>query len=1698
MAIKNSSLRIFFLSKGALMIRIFLLLPLFYLFSHESITAVTENDPATLVDGVSVITGDFYAAEEDYIIAGAEPISICRSYLSAVGGINQYPHLTATFILVMDKLLIDEPNGTQVVYAADSSNEGRGDIGKEFYHKKKSLLRYHSVDFAKTAPGLTNTSTGNLSAKTQLKNQTIIFDPNYDNKGKSFTLHAADGTVRRYTHYLNQEKPENGPCGKFYIAYYYKLISETLPNGRVLHYEWDSKNCLVGMRTSNPHDTKTFVKVPFPEVDLRRVSSYSLQGSDGRSVSYTYRSAGKNRIELAQVVSPEQANQCFSYSSDLLSHILLPRGRTLEIQYEGGKVSQLLSPIGPNGSMVPCYRFFYKTQMSECFDALENKTEYFWNGDYRLTLIRRFDHKAGFKNSETFVWEDTNLKAKVFYDEHNTPLFAKTFSYDPQGNVLQEILWGDLSGRGLPLHIGSNGLPIDDGVEKSITQNTYEDRNLLKKCVEPSGLITEITYRPDAQLPVTKTLSDASGVLSQTTYTYDNDLTLTKEEILSGTSVHRTRKIIPRQEEPYIALPEWIIEEYQGKLLLKTKFHYTTGALVSQKDVYDADGVCRYSLQYKYDPKGRMREETNALGQRAFYEYDDVGNKIYTKDFSGRLETFFTYDLANRLIEKKERGFDGIEQVCRYSYDFKHNLITETDPYGNTTQHDYDFEGRRIKTIYPPQRVLYGECLQPITETTYNALGAIRAQTDALGNKTETESNILGKPTQITYSDGAVEQNFYTLDGKLSLHIDPLGAKTHYRYNALGYLIEKRTEDAVETYVYDGSVLIRKTDAAGHVTTYTYDKAGRKTSETIGKETIRYTYDALGNVRSKIEGDCITFYQYDLMGRVREEKQADALGDVFQITEYDYDAAGNQAIVIQGLKSKECLEYDSLNRLKKKTDPLEAVTTIEYTTVVNDLRQNVLQKTTTDPLGLRTIETFDARGRVFLLEKKNNRMLFTEDLYYNANGQKTAQELGIYNPDGTFRSILNQWEYDTRQRLKTLIEGNGAKVTRYEYDLNGRKKLEVKPDGTRLFFDYNPLGHLIRLHSSDRTVDHKVVPDPLGRLTSFDGIARTLDPHGRILTETWGDSLCIENRYDKQGRREYFSLPHFDIQVDYDFAPLHLSRVRFKNWAHEYSKYDLAGNVLTEILIDGATLNRTYDEAYRPRSIQTNRLTQYIPRYDLVGNILAMEIDGCNNTYTYDELYQLTSEQGQFHHSYGFDSLYNRLSKDHESYFLNALNQIRSHCLYDLNGNPIQVGGLRLTYDALGRLIHVENAETAVDYTYDYLNRCLTRTEAGKTLHFLYDGQNEIGSYDEKLRDFRVFGNIETAEMGAAVMVLLDGRMYVPIHDLQGNLATLGMEAKYRYGAFGEESIDGTLLSPWRFSSKRIDPTTGFANYGRRYYMPTLGRWLTPDPLGFTAGSNFYAFVQNAPLTHLDEYGLFTVPISYKPWQEPPEALQRFGIAAAHEIGKQTLDAGRFIASTPYHIERGFNYVSGRDAYTFSAWNDKQSRFFNKAEDWMYRALPTDRNHPDYLMYRRGIGSGIELGTCFVGGYGLAKGGLKAATIGAQAWRLKKGTFVAGEKLTKSISPVSREIEGIINIKGFTQHGVDRAVFRGVSPQAILDTLKNPLKINEIKVDHLGRPSQRLIGKSAEIVLNPQTQKILSVNPTSKRKFAKLTKEIEK
>ncbi|MGA4643315.1 RHS repeat-associated core domain-containing protein [Limisphaera sp. 4302-co] len=83
--------------------------------------------------------------------------------------------------------------------------------------------------------------------------------------------------------------------------------------------------------------------------------------------------------------------------------------------------------------------------------------------------------------------------------------------------------------------------------------------------------------------------------------------------------------------------------------------------------------------------------------------------------------------------------------------------------------------------------------------------------------------------------------------------------------------------------------------------------------------------------------------------------------------------------------------------------------------------------------------------------------------------------------------------------------------------------------------------------------------------------------------------------------------------------------------------------------------------------------------------------------------------------------------------------------------------------------------------------------------------------------------------------------------------------ARYEYGPFGEAlrlSGPAAKANPFRFSTKRTEDFSGLVVYEYRAYSPTLGRWLSRDPVGDLGGENLYVYVANDGVSASDSVGL--------------------------------------------------------------------------------------------------------------------------------------------------------------------------------------------------------------------------------------------------
>jgi RHS repeat-associated protein len=108
-------------------------------------------------------------------------------------------------------------------------------------------------------------------------------------------------------------------------------------------------------------------------------------------------------------------------------------------------------------------------------------------------------------------------------------------------------------------------------------------------------------------------------------------------------------------------------------------------------------------------------------------------------------------------------------------------------------------------------------------------------------------------------------------------------------------------------------------------------------------------------------------------------------------------------------------------------------------------------------------------------------------------------------------------------------------------------------------------------------------------------------------------------------------------------------------------------------------------------------------------------------------------------------------------------------------------------------------------------------------------------------------------------------------YDARGRLTQVmyddGATIAYEYDGAGNRTNTAASSGPspawsasltgsgFRFTGRRLDAETGLYYYRARYYSPTLGRFLQPDPIGYAGGANLYAYVDNDPFNRVDPMG---------------------------------------------------------------------------------------------------------------------------------------------------------------------------------------------------------------------------------------------------
>ncbi|MBX7065871.1 MAG: hypothetical protein K1X28_01450 [Parachlamydiales bacterium] len=1511
-----------------------------FLFPHFLIANFdeffSENEDPAHFHHVNVITGHLNLTFHDASILGARSIPISRTYSSSgaleysyledpdlfyrgmrrgwivQGGWSLYPH---EHLLIETnrkreefKIYISEPNGSMITYA--------------YSHQKERCK--HTV-FFKPSKNISQFS-GRLGRRSNPQYNLLEIDL----EAGVAILYLPNGGSRTYRgrklHHHEKlpywERPQH----------FYLLCEERDPSGNVFQYTHDkNRTHLQKVESKNSAGTKVYASLDIEYVRPQKKSpqfQLKLTGSDGKYLEYGS-ICNEHRAYINELTSNCNPHQKVHYipgrkgiglrieSIDLGGKetfkvvYFLPGNVDQErkwakkpnkVEFHIDKVKELFQPVGPNGEDVKVADFGYYTNHTDVRDAEGLLIRYHHDSE-RLNLVEYFDEKDRLRSSQKFYWNGTELCCKAMFDANQKPIFAKTFVHS-NGNVIEEVLWGQFSGKETsPLQVSDMGKA--SGAESyRKTYSYYENpRNVIKTEWEEEGPSYEYEYKDGTDLCTLKLTKDKNGkILIREFFAYDEDNFLIEEVIDDGMTKDPkdvsqvTQRLIKRYlRNPSSGLPDWVLEFYWDpaikaeKLLKKTKYHFKNQR-VDSEEVFDAEGKSRYVAEIEYDNFGFVTRRTTPSGKENTYRYNGQGCLEESKEV-GSPKKIFHYDNGNRLSSCEEPN---TKKTSTITYNPKGRVISETDFRKNQVIHAHDHFGNRKSSELPACLDENGQKYKPIPKFDYDIQGNLTLAEMPGNEKTETSYNIYRKPILIIQADGTQIQHFYNKNGSLSKTLFLDGTEICYEYDLFQRLTSKIiiSKDqkllSSESWEYGSFQLLSYTDSRGLTVKFNYDGAGRKISEEAEKRKTTFSYDPLGFLEKTDDGAVAFCQKRNVDGLIEEQWEEDSAGHVENKMFFFYDEENRKNKVIRETSKGKAIDLITYKdgKLASHTDPLNSITQFIHNEFYeNELGQKVLQKTIVDPLGLSTVETFDAAERLSLKEKKDalGQTVFKEEFFYDRSGNKAKQISHVYKDNQVIRQIPIIWEYDDMGRVNAEIESD-QKRTLFDYDIRGRLTQKTLPNGIIIQFDYDGADRLEGVHSSDGKINIRNIyergPEPTQILDLINGttLKRSYNLFGQIISETDSRGKTCEWEYDSVGRCIAFTLPD-GSSIHYPHSGKHMQSVQRKNsrgdilYEHVYKAFDPNGHVAIEDLIyDLGKIQTVHDLLERPSS-QSCQYIQHEIRYGNSGLVTRT-----NNSffgeklYEYDGLNQLTREGEQPYH---FDSLGNPVE-----FGVNDLNQIfmTPECTiaYDDNGYPkekiAKEDHVQYEFDPIGRLIEITTlGKRKVRYSYDPLSRLYSKEiyhfednqwQRGSKFFYLYDRDQEIGLQDESgdISELKVLGLGIRGDIGATVAIEIQQDVFAPLHDFSGNIiALLSSEGqiieKYEIDVFGKEKISNPK-NPWRFSSKRSEE--GLVFFGFRFYDPNLGRWLSPDPAGFADGANLYLYVHNNPLNRLDLFGLIT------------------------------------------------------------------------------------------------------------------------------------------------------------------------------------------------------------------------------------------------
>jgi RHS repeat-associated protein len=638
---------------------------------------------------------------------------------------------------------------------------------------------------------------------------------------------------------------------------------------------------------------------------------------------------------------------------------------------------------------------------------------------------------------------------------------------------------------------------------------------------------------------------------------------------------------------------------------------------------------------------------------------------------------------------------------------------------------------------------------------------------------------------------------------------------TEYRFDGVGRVTSQVFRGGNETWTttntYSGD-RVRIVPPQGGTTTTTISNARGQITEfqqhtPTGVDTTRYVYTPAGNLERVTDpGGNVWQYTYDLRGRKLTETDPDR-----GTTTYGYDDADQLSSTTDSRNITLAYAYDTLGR--KKEVHLGSLTGARLAEWTYDtaLSGKGMPATATRYVGdnayVKRIAGYDARYHPLRTEvvipaaERSLAGTYRYEARYNPDGSLASE---TYPAAGELPLEPVGHTYDDLGLPKTTFGGFGG--TTFEYVLDSQhtrygelQRLHLGERPRRAWLSYYYEDHTRRLK---QTIADAEVPAPMLANTNY-----TYDPAGNVtsIADTVpgrpADTQCF--RYDHLRRLSEAWTPTTGCTTNPNVAGLGGPA---PYW-HSFT-FDEVGNRLTETQhAVGGDTQRTY--AYE------------VPGH---GHALA-------STTTRQPSGTTILDQ------YGYDDTGNTTGRN--------------------------LGGSQQTleWDAQNLLTKVTDGSGDTEFLYDADGERLIRREPGAITLFLSGQEIRLDRASNTKTGTRYYshgGQVVAVRNGAGLSWLATDHQATAHLTINATSLQVG---RRRLAPFGTPRGDAPATWPGSraFVDGTLDPTTGLTHLGAREYDPSLGRFISVDPvLDLTDPQQMhgYTYSNNNPVTFSDPTGL--------------------------------------------------------------------------------------------------------------------------------------------------------------------------------------------------------------------------------------------------